>query len=356
MGRSIESTYTEWRKKYVKSYKDGLYVYYKESNDGGSEVTVSEAHGYGMLISVLRKNRQDFDGFFNYFKNWKNKNGLMQWQQKKGKNGELVPGDEGGENCATDGDIDIATALFLAAKVWGKNDYFKAACDLAGAIWKHCFNHSTYLPLLGDWADPGDKEYNLTRPSDFILSAYLLFYYEDKERQQYWGRVVNAVITTCQYQLTLHPQTGLIADFLQLDRRSKQYKPVTGQVLEDKHDGDYNWNSCRVPWRLAHYYMLTKDERLKPLLETLSKFFEGVLKKGGNSNESPIRAGYYLNGKAFVDYSDMAFNAPVSFLFWVLNDQAPLDQIMKYIDNDKDGTYFGETIATLCFLQAHVPY
>ncbi|KAI9470577.1 MAG: Six-hairpin glycosidase-like protein [Benjaminiella poitrasii] len=356
MGLSLENAYAKWRRKYVRTYKNGLYVYYKDEKDGGSEMTCSEAHGYGMLISVLKRNREDFDGFFRYYVSWKNKNGLMQWQQKESGSDKFVPGDEGGENCATDGDIDIATALFLASKVWGKDDYYQAACDLAGSIWEHCFNHSTYLPLLGDWTEPGDKEYDLTRPSDFILSGFLLFYYEDKERQQYWGRVVNAIINACQYQLSLNPKTGLIADFLKLDRKSKKYKPVTGEVLEDKHDGDYNWNSCRVPWRLGHYYMLTKDKRLKPILDTQSNFFQVVLRSGSNSDESPIRAGYHLNGKSFVDYSDMAFNAPVSFLFWVLKAQSPLDQIMAYIDKDEDGTYFGETIAMLCFLQAHVPY
>jgi hypothetical protein len=33
------------------------------------------------------------------------------------------------------------------------------------------------MPLIGDWADPGDDAYLLTRPSDFILSGYLIFFY-----------------------------------------------------------------------------------------------------------------------------------------------------------------------------------
>jgi hypothetical protein len=71
----------------------------------------------------------------------------------------------------------------LAAKVWGRGgaqgeiDYRAAAVSLARSIWDHCFNHETYMPLIGDWADPGDEAFALTRPSDFILSGYLLFYY-----------------------------------------------------------------------------------------------------------------------------------------------------------------------------------
>ncbi|ORE04134.1 Six-hairpin glycosidase [Rhizopus microsporus var. microsporus] len=356
MGKSVEEAYAKWRSKYLRAYGDGYYVYYKEPSEGVPEVTCSEAHGYGMLISVLKRNQADFDGMYRYFSHWKNRNGLMQWQQKTGHNGQFVPGDEGGENCATDGDVDIATSLFLAAKVWGRGgahgeiDYRSSAVQLCRSIWEHCFNHKTYMPLVGDWADPGDEAFALTRPSDFILSGYLIFYHEDTERQHIWGNVINAIINTCHIQLTLHPQTGLIADFLSLDHRSGTYQPVHKKVLESKHDPDYNWNSCRVPWRLGHYYMLSKDQRLRQLLDTEANFFAHQLARG------EIKAGYHLDGKPFVDYSDMAFNAPVSFLFWVLDRHQELQQVMKYIDEDHEGTYFGETIAMLGFLQAHVPY
>lgn len=31
-----------------------------------------------MLISVLKRNQQDFDGLYRYFNQWKNHKGLMQ--------------------------------------------------------------------------------------------------------------------------------------------------------------------------------------------------------------------------------------------------------------------------------------
>ncbi|KAI8970083.1 Six-hairpin glycosidase-like protein [Mycotypha africana] len=362
MRGSVESAYQRWRSKYLRAYGDGYYVYYKEPSENLPEMTCSEAHGYGMLISVLHRNQQDFDGLYRYFLQWRNQKGLMQWQQKSTSGGQFVPGDEGGQNCATDGDVDIATALFVAAKIWGRGgaqgeyDYRMAATQLTAAIWQHCFNHNTYMPLVGDWADPGDEAYALTRPSDFILSGYLMFYYEDRERQEIWGKVINAIVNTCQAQLSYNPQTGLIADFLSLDQRSNTYVPVHKEVLESKHDGDYNWNSCRVPWRLGHYYMLTRDERIRPILETQAQFFASQLARGCGDGDCPIRAGYKLNGACIADYSDMAFTAPVSFLFWVLNWPQQLDEVLKYIDEDHQCTYFGESIALLGFLQAHVPY
>ncbi|KAG2182974.1 hypothetical protein INT44_005955 [Umbelopsis vinacea] len=357
MSGSIEEKYIAWRNRYLRSYADGFYIYYKEPKEKLPEMTCSEAHGYGMLISVLKRNQQDFDGLCRYFLRFRNRYGLMQWQQQqKGHQGAFIPGGEGGENCATDGDVDIATALFLAAKIWGHGgqqreiDYRAIAIQLCGAIWEKCINHRTHMPLVGDWCDEGDDAYKLTRPSDFILSGYLLFAREDTQRSQQWHGVCNAIINEVQRQFSIHPNTGLLADFLQLNRQGV-YEIPRGEVLEDKHDPDYNWNSCRVPWRLGHYYLQTRDERLGPVLNAQANFFSQELRRHGE-----IRAGYHLNGKSFVDYTDMAFLAPVSFLFWVLGRMDDLNKITSCMNEQDENTYFGETIAMLCLLQSAVQF
>ncbi|KAL9544158.1 hypothetical protein MBANPS3_007769 [Mucor bainieri] len=356
----LEQNYVTWRNKYLRSYEDGLYIYYKEPKENLKEMTCSEAHGYGMLISVSKRNQQDFDGLYRYYARFRNSKGLMQWQQKADRHGRFIPGDEGGENCATDGDVDICTALFVAAKVWGRGgphgeiDYRQAATELAGCIYQHCINHQTHMPLIGDWADPGDDAYLLTRPSDFILSGYLIFYYEDTPRKDQWAQVIAAIVNCIVGQHSLNPQTGLIADFLKLDQNSGLYYPAQGEVLESEHDKDYNWNSCRVPWRIGHYYMLTKDERVRPILETQAHFFAGQLARGGGDGDCGIKAGYRLDGSCYVDYTDMAFVAPACFLFWLLRWNVQLDQIQKEM-KQMEATYFGESIAMLCLLNANVP-
>ncbi|KAI9357133.1 Six-hairpin glycosidase-like protein [Pilaira anomala] len=357
----IEQSYITWRNKYLRSYQDGLYVYYKEQSEGLKEMTCSEAHGYGMLISVSKRNQQDFDGLYRYYARFRNSKGLMQWQQKTDSHGNFIPGDEGGENCATDGDVDVCTALFIAAKTWGRGgaqgeiDYRQAAVDLAGCIYQHCIHPQTHMPLIGDWADPGDEAYLLTRPSDFILSGYLIFYYEDTQRKEEWAKVIQAIINTINGQLSLNPQTGLIADFLKLDQGSGLYYPANKQVLESEHDPHYNWNSCRVPWRIGHYYMLTKDERVRQVLETQAHFFAGQLARhNGGGGDCGIKAGYRLDGSCYADYTDMAFVAPVCFLFWVLGWNVQLEQIQRQM-KEMEAIYFGESIAMLCLLNANVP-
>lgn len=139
-----------------------------------------------------------------------------------------------------------------------------------------------------------------------------------------------------------------------MDKNSGLYYPAKGEVLESEHDKDYNWNSCRVPWRIGHYYMLTKDERVRPLLETQAHFFAGQLARGGGNGDCGIKAGYRLDGTSYVDYTDMAFVAPACFLFWLLGWNAQLEQIQREM-KQLEATYFGESIALLCLLNANVP-
>ncbi len=65
---------------------------------------------------------------------------------------------------------------------------------------------------------------------------------------------------------------------------------------------------CRAPWRLAVYYLQSRDERILPLLQAQLRFFEG---------QKLISAGYKLDGTALADYSNIAFQAPVWCLFQV---------------------------------------
>ncbi len=65
---------------------------------------------------------------------------------------------------------------------------------------------------------------------------------------------------------------------------------------------------CRAPWRLAVYYLQSKDERILPILQAQQHFFQG---------QQQIAAGYQLDGTPLVTYSNIAFQAPVWCLFKV---------------------------------------
>lgn len=45
-----------------------------------------------------------------------------------------------------------------------------------------------------------------------------------------WKQVLDSTITVLQDQLALHPQTGLVADFLVWSPSEKRYKPAEGTL------------------------------------------------------------------------------------------------------------------------------
>ncbi|KAF9548135.1 hypothetical protein EC957_007163 [Mortierella hygrophila] len=369
---SVEQKYSQWRADYVRSWGELVYIDYNKKGEVEQKnaITCSEAIGYGMLISVLMHNQQDFDGLVRWFLHFKNENGLLAWQQIDDKHNRTYSNaPDGGTNSATDGDIDVATALFYAARLWGRSpcgryDYRQIAVPLCKAILEHEINPYTFMPTLGDWvkipkpqmgamgysggAQYGEEsEYkDVTRPSDFILSGFLTFYNEDVERCEEWRKVLDSIIMTVQHQLALN-QTGLIADFLKQSANGF-YEPSPNKILESDNDKDYNWNSCRVPWRLSVYYLLTRDQRIQPALMAQANFFGSL---------SEIHAGYHLNGHKISDrsYSDLSYTAPASVAMWTMQHPA-LGRVQNEMENlEEDRSYFGDSIQMLCLLQARNP-
>ncbi|KAE8240042.1 hypothetical protein A4X13_0g7965 [Tilletia indica] len=346
----MEAKYIAWRGKYVRSCAQGLYVFYNEKGDNGDAVTCSEAHGYGMLISVLHRNQQDFDGMLRYFLAFRNENGLMQWQQQINKRThEVFTEMDEGNTCATDGDIDIATALFLASRIFPhggpafpQGAYAYEAAQLSSALLNKCIHRQLNTPLLGDWCNTGDRKnerlYNSTRTSDFILSAFLLFYrmHPDPNQRARWQAVLEATLSAALSQVPHHAPVGILPDFLEWDGRC--WKPAQGKLLESKNDGEMSWNACRTPWRLAHYYAVSGDSRVLPLLQRMHQTLST------HPTFPALSAGFRLkDAKALEDYTDRAFIAPASYLCYVLSDHGNHSRGLAQLE-EEESSYFGDSI------------
>ena len=76
-----------------------------------------------------------------------------------------------------------------------------------------------------------------------------------------WGAVVDKSYSIMEsLQRNYSPATGLIPDFIRhVDNTPAPAKP---NYLETKHDGDYYYNACRVPFRVGLDYLLGGDPRL----------------------------------------------------------------------------------------------
>ncbi|MGL5742777.1 MAG: glycosyl hydrolase family 8 [Legionella sp.] len=149
INHSIEQRCEAWKQHYLIKVPNTNKYYVKadeQINDDEMAETVSEAHGYGMILAVLMagyddKAKEYFDGMYGYYKDHPSEITpyLMAWAQDKDLH------DIGGTDSATDGDMDIAYALLLADKQWGSSgsiNYLQDAKNMINAIMAGDDGHS----------------------------------------------------------------------------------------------------------------------------------------------------------------------------------------------------------------------
>jgi endo-1,4-beta-D-glucanase Y len=352
MDAAILGLYRAWKTNYLRDAGGGnFWVKYNNSDS-----TVSEAHGYGMVLAAYMTDKVIFDSMYRYFRAHPSNNAphLMAWKQTL-KNGRMVS--VGGVDSATDGDLDIAYSLLLADVQWGssgKINYKSEALQILRDVLTHEVNREAWVLTPGDWASGSDA--NHTRPSDFMTGHFLTFAKADGTHADEWNRIYNTVSKIVNYQFSHGSQnTGLMPDFMV--RSGSNFVPVPGKYLESAHDGDFSYNACRTPWRLSISYILQgKTDMLTPLRKQAAWIQS---KTGGTP--AKIRAGYYvrngINGESFVGYDDLAFTAPfaVNAMTGGASSQTWLNRLWSSISGGDYGTkvnYYGDTIRLQVMLTA----
>ncbi|MDE5768947.1 MAG: hypothetical protein K2H82_06135 [Oscillospiraceae bacterium] len=367
--------YQQWKEKYVKqdtyvTDETQYYVWYSESmyagNNQSVEVTVSEAHGYGMLIFAQMADQDAsakdyFDGMYRYYKAHPSSIGanLMSWQQCD--NGTaLIDGAEDGSmtggfcDSATDGDMDIAYSLLLADAIWGSDgeiNYLESAKAMIQDIMTYDVNHEYWTLTLGDWVsecDSSESYYHATRTSDFILSYLPEFVKVSGDEN--WMKVYHTTYEIIT-EITAEYQNGILPDFVIRDSDGT-WKASPADFLESENDGDYYYNACRDPWRISMDYLINQNATAKIYAEQISNF----MKKTTKSDPWEIMAGYHMDGTAFEDYSDLCFTAPVLLAAKAAGDTEWHAQLRDVIVNYGDDVYYGDTIKLLCLMADDTEY
>lgn len=139
------------------------------------------------------------------------------------------------------------------------------------------------------------------------------------------------------------PNTGLMPDFV-VENPPRAAPP---RFLEKDTDGDYSWNACRFPLRIAVDFAHTGAPESKAALARISKWVAGATA----GNPAMIRAGYKLDGTPLVTYGNMAFTAPlIASAIADATNQAFLNQGWGYLASIKQNEYYGDSIALLTLL------
>jgi hypothetical protein len=317
LDQAVRDFYDDWKSAYlVQTCGPGRYVV--ATHVAAGNLTVSEGHGYGMILAALMAGhdpdaRAIFDGMYAYFREHPTAghDDLMAWNQKTS-----CADAPNGDSSATDGDLDIAYALLLADKQWGSCgavDYLGAALEVLADVEGGELDATASYPLLGNWVSPSDPTYYpATRSSDFMPGHFRSFAAATADAD--WTALADSVYDVIDDVQTTHsPVTGLLPDFiidpLALMDPPGAPAPAPPLFLEAPTDGSYSYNACRDPWRIASDFVLTGDARAATAAGRITSWFRSAT---GDDPEA-ITSGYHLDGTpvAGTDYRSMAFVAPL---------------------------------------------
>lgn len=347
----IRSLYATWREQRLVDACGGKVVRVPE--DGAPNRTVSEAHGYGMLLSAFMAGsdpnaKADFDALLAAYQQNQVGSGsvLMTWELAWSEPASCDPSN-GERGSATDGDLDIAYALLLADLQWGSGcdggpDYRGLALELLGAIRDRNVGEDESFLTMGDFQDPSRRT---TRVSDFMPTHLRAF--ANATGESVWTNVLDGEYALVENVQTLDaPSTGLVPDFIR-DRGAGWRRP-DGQVIESITDRDYSYNACRAPWRIGLDALLHGDERALRIVGRINTF---ATNKTGRV-ATAVAAGWTLEGEPLSsDDPTYEFITPLAVAAVASRDGAWADAIFQHVRaSGLDDDYYPDTVAMLSLL------
>jgi endo-1,4-beta-D-glucanase Y len=348
---TVRSFYGRWKDHYIlPGCTEGeKYVWFEGT--AGKNICVSEGQGYGMMIVALMAGfdstaQHTYDCLYRYYKSHPSTSSpsLMAWMQTR-----YCRSIDGGT--ATDGDMDIAYSLLLADAQWGRHSnipYRQKAMEIISAIHREEINPITYIVMEANGETPRSKDYYDMRSSDFMPDHIRAF--RQATGDSTWDSVLNNNYRVFHYlQDTYSPDAGLVPDFIRhirLDEMSAT--PAQPNYLESKYDGAYNFNACRVPWRIATDYLISGDKRAARFLSRVNPWIHTTT----NGNPDNISAGYSLAGEDLPHryYEALCFICPFAVAAMANPDnpenQQWLNKLWNYIVGFKmkDFDYYDNTI------------
>jgi len=333
---AVADYYRYWKRRYVvpSSTVPGGY---KIDYDGKGS-TVSEAIGYGMMISAYMAGEDAdakplFDGLNAFRKRFPSKirQAFMCWKIPPGESGRR-------DDSATDGDLDIAFALLLAHAQWGEDSYLQEARALIGEIGRSLVREDHSL-RLGDW----NEEPGQTRPSDIMPTHFRAF--RKATGDELWEKVEAKGLSILSGLQSRHaPRTGLIPDFALLGDAG--WRPADPKFLESAHDGEFHYNACRVPWRIGWAAERLDDAASQAVLKP---FMEWVVTY--HPSPASFVDGFRLDGSEIrgAEPGEACFSSPTGVAAMVTGHQAWLDDAFAFAASRK-AVYYQDSVNLLCLL------
>jgi endo-1,4-beta-D-glucanase Y len=329
---SVRSFYQQWKKHYVLTACEQGQAYVWFEGTAGTNKCVSEGQGYGMMIVALMagfdSSAQDtYDRLFRWYRSHPTRNSahLMAWSQDI--NCHSIDG-----TSATDGDLDIAYSLLLADAQWGSGgniSYRQEAIDMISSILQQEINPVTFYVMQSNAINQRSRDYFDVRSSDFMPDHFRAFKAASGDAR--WDSAINNNYRLFRHlEDTYSPDAGLIPDFIRNGGPGTAAFPAQPHYLESTYDGKYNFNACRVPWRIGTDFLLYGDQRADTIIKKINSWIRGTTK----DNPDNISAGYSLEGDDLKNrnYEALCFIAPFSIAAMASPDNQPwLNKLWDYI-------------------------
>jgi len=271
--------------------------------------SISEGQAYALLRALWAGDQETFQRVYGWtWKNLSRRTGpgdaLLAWRWGREKDGseKVLDG-----NTATDGNLDYALALALAAaRGWrprpGLPDYAgEARRVLEGilALETVSLPGGELLLTPGNWHE--ERPPYLVNPSYLSPAAYQVF--EKIQPQPAWPRLresAYALLARLVQGMGRQEGVGLFPDWCQVDERGEP-TPAAGR------DTHFGWEAVRLPWRLALDGLWFQEERVTRLLtQQFLPFFKKEWQSRGR-----LVAGYTYGGEPLVSYESPVFYAGV---------------------------------------------
>jgi endo-1,4-beta-D-glucanase Y len=235
-------------------------------------ITTSEGESYTMLRSVWLDDKDTFDKSWKWTKDnlQRDDNKLFSWLFGKKSNGTYgILEERGGQNTATDADVDIALSLVFASSRWNDGAYLADAKTIIGSIWNEEVIMIKGKPYLAaNNLEQNAKDTIIINPSYFAPYAYRVFAKVDPNHP--WLQLVDTSYDVLNRSIDAplgSPSSAHIPpDWVFMNRKTGALVTPQGNNLT----ANMSFDALRVPWRIALDYEWNHEPRAKDTLEKMS--------------------------------------------------------------------------------------
>lgn len=222
-------------------------------------ISHSESQGYGMLFAVYADDSDQFNKIWGWTKNTLQRpDHLFSWKYVTSENGQCEKTCIPDPNNATDGDILIAWALYLAAEKWDNQNYYKQANTISEAIKSKLIRKKFgyYLLLPGEFGFESPDNRIQINLSYWVFPALQKF--SEVSGDNLWENVYHSGIDLIQ-KMRLG-KWNLPPDWAIISKDGIDLKGTVSQL--------YGYNACRIP-----IYLMLANQKEQSLISPFFTFW-----------------------------------------------------------------------------------